>query len=104
MLPLIAYNLLSSIDLLAESGKLLAEKAIKDFTVNESNLTKALRMNPILVTALNPIIGYTKAAEIAKKAYQEGRPIIDVAAQETDITREELESLLDPIKLTNGGL
>ena len=104
MLPLIAYNLLSSVDLLAESGKLLAEKAIKDFTVNESNLTKALRMNPILVTALNPIIGYTKAAEIAKKAYQEGRPIIDVAAQETDITREELESLLDPIKLTNGGL
>ena len=104
MLPLIAYNLLSSIDLLAESGKLLAEKAIRDFTVNESNLTKALRMIPILVTALNPIIGYTKAAEIAKKAYQEGRPIIDVAAQETDITREELESLLDPIKLTNGGL
>ena len=104
MLPLIAYNLLSSIDLLAESGELLAEKAIKDFTVNESNLAKALRMNPILVTALNPIIGYTKAAEIAKKAYQEGRPIIDVAAQETDITREELESLLDPIKLTNGGL
>tara|TARA_Y100001970_G_scaffold3924_1_gene4513 strand:+ start:2128 stop:3522 length:1395 start_codon:yes stop_codon:yes gene_type:complete len=104
MLPLIACNLLSSINLLSNGIRLLADKAIKDFTVNESNLRKALRNNPILVTALNPIIGYTKAAEIAKKAYQQNRPIIDVAVEETDITLEELTKILDPIKLTKGGL
>ena len=104
MLPLIACNLLSSINLLSNGIRLLADKAVKDFTVNESNLKKALRKNPILVTALNPIIGYTKAAEIAKKAYQQNRPIIDVAVEETDITLEELTKILDPIKLTKGGL
>ncbi|MEM6302787.1 MAG: aspartate ammonia-lyase, partial [Pseudomonadota bacterium] len=63
-----------------------------------------LGRNPILVTALNPIIGYAKAAQIAKQAYASGAPIIDVAAQETDLSREELEKLLDPAKLTEGGL
>lgn len=104
MLPLVAYNLLSSIDILTNSANLLADKAIRDFTVNESNLTKALSLNPILVTALNPIIGYGQAAKIAKKAYAEGRPIIDVAMEETDMEREDLLKLLDPIKLTKGGL
>ena len=60
--------------------------------------------NPILVTALNPIIGYEKAAEIAKKAYKEGRPIIEVALEETDLSKSKLKKLLDPVKLTKGGL
>ena len=60
--------------------------------------------NPILVTALNPIIGYEKAAEIAKKAYKEGRPIIEVALEETDLSEARLKKLLDPVKLTKGGL
>ena len=64
----------------------------------------ALSRNPILVTALNPIIGYEKSASIAKKAYKEGRPVLDVAEQETDIPRAELEKLLDPAKLTEGGI
>ena len=64
----------------------------------------ALSQNPILVTALNPIIGYLKAADIAKKAYKQGRPVLDVAEEETDIDRGELEKLLDPHKLTLGGL
>ena len=104
MLPLIAWNLLSSINLLSNGTRLLADKAIRSFTVNESNLKKALHKNPILVTALNPIIGYDKAAEIAKKAYLQSRPIIDVAVEETNITRDELTKILDPIKLTKGGL
>jgi len=61
-------------------------------------------MNPILVTALNPIIGYEKAAEIAKKAYKEGRPIIDVAVEETNLSESRLKKLLDPSKLTKGGI
>ena len=104
MLPVIVYNLLQSIDLLTNASRLLAKKAIEGFTVKDENLKKALALNPILVTALNPIIGYLKAAEIAKTAYQSHRPIIDVAADMTDIPRHELERLLDPRALTAGGL
>ncbi|GAC13280.1 class II fumarate hydratase [Aliiglaciecola lipolytica] len=100
MLPMIALNLLSSIKLLSNSCNALADNAIRDFQVNQENLDKPLHKNPILVTALNPIIGYAKAAEIAKKAYKEKRPIVDVAAENTDISRAELEQLLDPMKLT----
>ena len=70
----------------------------------QANIDRALAKNPILVTALNPVIGYEKAAKIAKQAYKEARPIIDVAEQETDLPREELEKLLNPTKLTQGGL
>ena len=80
MLPVIAYNLLKSINLLAGAMNVLSAKGVKTFKVNKKNIAESLSMNPILVTALNPIIGYEKAAEIAKKAYKEGRPIIDVAA------------------------
>ncbi|OOV88054.1 class II fumarate hydratase [Oceanospirillum linum] len=104
MLPMIARNLLESIALLANASRLLADKAIATFTVNEDNLKQALARNPILVTALNPIIGYMKAAEIAKKAYKEGRPVLDVAEENTDLSREELSQLLAPEKLTRGGL
>jgi len=104
MLPLIARNLLESIQLLASSSRLLADKAIAGFRVNEPKLREALSRNPILVTALNPRIGYLKAAEIAKQAYREGRPIIEVALEQTDLQRSELEHLLDPNKLTEGGL
>ena len=72
--------------------------------MNEDKLQESLASNPILVTALNPVIGYAKAAEIAKMAYKERRPIIDVAEEQTDLPRSELESLLDPVKLTQGGL
>ncbi|WP_419148592.1 class II fumarate hydratase [Pseudoalteromonas 'SMAR'] len=104
MLPVIALNILQSIEILANSARLLADKAIASFTVNEDNISKALAKNPILVTALNPVIGYEKAAKIAKQAYQEGRPIITVAQEQTDLSEEELQRLLDPQKLTLGGL
>ena len=104
MLPVIAYNLLKSINLIAGSMKALSKNAIKTFKVNEKNLESSLSKNPILVTALNPIIGYEKAAEIAKKAYKENRPIIEVAAQETDLPKAKLLKLLDPKKLAKGGI
>ncbi len=104
MLPLIAYNLLESVRLLASVLRLLADRAIAGFAVNPERLAEALERNPILVTALNPVIGYEKGAAIAKKAYAEGRPIRDVAAKMTDLPREELERLLDPAELTRGGI
>lgn len=104
MLPVVAANLLESIELLSNISRLLADKAISSFSVRQDNLELALSLNPILVTALNPIIGYAKAAEIAKLAYKERRPIIDVANENTDLSVEELNKLLDPAKLTLGGI
>ena len=104
MLPMIAYNILHSLKLRANMSRQLADKAIASFKVNEASLQQSVTRNPILVTALNPIIGYLKAAEIAKIAYKEGRAIIDVAAEHTDLSREELSQLLNPAKLTEGGL
>ena len=104
MLPIIAHNLLQSIELLANSARLMADAAIAGFSVNDAHIREALQRNPILVTALNPVIGYDKAAAIAKRAYRECRPIIDVAAEETDLSREALESLLNASELTRGGI
>ncbi len=100
MLPLIAYNLLQSIELLSKACNQLADNAIASFSVNQTTIDKALARNPILVTALNSLIGYEQAAAIAKKAYKEGRAIIDVAEEETQLGRVELERLLDPKRLT----
>jgi len=104
MLPVVAYNLLQSIELLANASTCLADKAIKGFTVNEANINRALGRNPILVTALNPVIGYELGAAVAKKAYAEGRPVKDVAKEMTELTDEELDRLLDPAALTKGGI
>jgi fumarate hydratase class II len=104
MLPVIAHNLLESIRLLANVSRLLADRAIAGFEVNRARLADALERNPILVTALNPVIGYEKGASIAKKAYAEGKPIREVAARETTLSREQLDALLDPAELTRGGI
>jgi fumarate hydratase class II len=104
MLPVIAYNLLESVRLLASAVRALADSAIAGFQVNRARIAQALDRNPILVTALNAAIGYDKGAAIAKKAYAEGRPILDVAAEVTGMPREELKRLLDPAALTQGGI
>ena len=104
MLPVIAHNLLESIRLLSNVSRALADSAIAGLRVNTSHIAEALDRNPILVTALNPVIGYEKGAAIAKKAYAEGRPIREVAAQMTNLPPAELEKLLDPTELTTGGI
>ncbi|HET6807204.1 MAG TPA: class II fumarate hydratase [Frateuria sp.] len=104
MLPMIAYNLLQSIDILGNVTRLLADKAIAGFKVNRERVNQALAMNPILVTALNPVIGYEKGAATAKQAYKEKRPIMDVALETTGLSKEELKKLLDPTALTRGGI
>jgi fumarate hydratase class II len=104
MLPVVTYNLLQSIELLANASNCLADKAIAGFTVNTDNINRALGRNPILVTALNPVIGYEKGAAVAKEAYKQGRPVKDVAREMTDLTDDELDRLLDPAGLTEGGI
>ena len=104
MLPMLAHNLLESIGLLANVARLLADKAIAGFVVREDHIAQALNRNPILVTALNPVIGYAKGAATAKQAYKEGRPILDVARETTGLSEKELKKLLDPAILAKGGI
>ncbi|MEM1403036.1 MAG: class II fumarate hydratase [Pseudomonadota bacterium] len=104
MMPVVADSALESVEILANAMDILNGKAIAGFELIEENIQESLARNPILVTALNPIIGYAAAAAIAKKAYASGQPIIDVAEAETELEREQLTELLDPRKLTEGGL
>jgi fumarate hydratase, class II len=104
MLPVIAHNLLQSIEILANASRSLADRAIDGFTVRADNVRSVLDRNPILVTALNPVIGYEKGAATAKQAYKQGRPILDVAVETTGLPRAKLKALLDPAALTRGGI
>jgi len=104
MLPVIALNLLQSIELLANASRALARSAIAGFAVNPRQIAAALDRNPMLVTALAPVIGYDQAAAIAKRALAEGRPIREVAAEMTDLDEQRLAKLLDPAALTKGGV
>ncbi len=104
MLPVIAHNVLESARLLGNVTRLLADKAIEGFKVNEARAADLVEKNPILVTALNPVIGYEKGAAVAKQAYAEGRKLKDVALEQTDLTPEDLDRLLDPKKMTEGGI
>jgi fumarate hydratase class II len=104
MLPLIASNMLDAINLLSNAMNLLADKSIAGLKVRRERVAEALDRNPILVTALNPVIGYEKAAAIAKRAYAEGRPVLDVAIEDSGLAVAELKRLLDPALLTQGGI
>jgi fumarate hydratase class II len=104
MLPLIAHNALQSITLLGNAARVLADKAVAGFSVNRERMAELVEKNPVLVTALNPVIGYDKAAQVAKRAYAEGRRLKEVAAEMTDLSPQELERLLDPRLMTKGGI
>ena len=103
MLPLIAFDLVRSLELLARAATVLADKAIAGFRIRPERIKEALARNPILVTALNPIIGYERSAAIAKRAYAEGRPIREVAREMTDLSEDVLDRCLNPAQLTQGG-
>jgi len=94
---------LQSIEILALAARNFADKSVSILTVREDIIADKVGRNPILVTALNPLIGYDLAAKIAKKAYAENRPLIDVAKEMTDLSDQELIAALDPMKMTLGG-
>ncbi len=103
MLPLIAHDLMQSIELLGRAARALGERAISGMIYDVERMKAQLSRNPILVTALNGIIGYEQGSKIARQAYAEGRAIVDVALEHVDLSREELERLLDPETLTRPG-
>jgi len=103
MLPLIACDVEEATTLLSNGMRALADKAIAGMAIRKDRVAEALDRNPILVTALNPVIGYEAAAAIAKRAYAEGRPVLEVACEDTGIPESELRRVLDPSALTKGG-
>jgi len=103
MLPVVAHNLLESINILGNAARNLADKSVSRLSANKERIADMVGRNPVLVTALNPLIGYDNAAKIAKKAFKEGRPVKEVAREMTDLSDEELDKALDPIKMTKGG-
>jgi fumarate hydratase, class II len=103
MLPLVAHNLLQSIEILANAARNFADRSVKGLVVREEEIREMVGKNPILVTALNPLIGYDLAAKIAKKAYAENRAVLDVAKEMTELSEDELRKALDPMNMTYGG-
>lgn len=103
MLPVVAHSLLESIRLLNNAVRNLADQSVSQLVVCEEHIRSLVEKNPILVTALNPLIGYDLAAKIAKKAFAENRPLKDVARELCDLSDETLNQVLDPSKMTQGG-
>ena len=103
MLPMVAHSLLESIRLLANTCTNWAERSVSQIVVREDHIRSLIGKNPILVTALNPLIGYDLAAKIAKKAFAENRALKEVALEMCDLSSEELDKALDPAKMTKGG-
>ena len=104
MLPLIARNLLESIHLLTRVSRAFADKALAGTVANADTCRDSVERSPSMATALNPLIGYDKAAEIAKRSFQERRPVRELAREMTSLTPEQIESALDPRRQTEPGL
>ncbi len=104
MLPMVAHSLLESIRLLAAACRNLAQRSVSRIIAREEHIQSLVGRNPILVTTLNPLIGYDLAAKIAKTAFAENRPLLEVAMEMCELPKEELIKALDPAKMTQGGL
>ena len=99
--PLVGLNVMESQHLLFNGSKTLREQCIDGITVNTAVLTRYMETTVGIVTALNTVIGYEKATELANKAYASGKGIIEVIREEKVLTEAQIEDLLDPVKLTN---
>ena len=99
MLPVMAHNLLESIELLTTSTNVFEKKLINDLKANTEKLDESIQKNSILVTALVPVIGYDKSAEIAKEAMSQNKTIKEVLIEKNLISSEEIDELLNIEKL-----
>jgi fumarate hydratase class II len=100
MMPLIAHNLLTSIDLLTKGIAAFADKCVTGIEADEQRCKEMIEQSLAMCTALAPVIGYDRAAELAKQAYSSGRTIREVATEAQVLPEEELERLLDPASMT----
>jgi fumarate hydratase class II len=104
MMPIMAYAMLQSSDLLANSSRVLADKCVDGIVANEERIRELLEGNLMLATALAPAIGYDTAASIANQAFDEGKTAREVARERGVLPEEELEALLDPRPMTEPGI
>jgi fumarate hydratase class II len=104
MLPLIARNLLESIRLLSCAARVFADKAIAGLAANPETCRNYVEISPSMATALNPLIGYDRAAEIAKRSFTDRRPVRELAGEMTSLAPAEIEKALDPHRQTEPGL
>jgi fumarate hydratase, class II len=104
MLPMMAKNLLESIQLLAAVSRAFADKAIAGMTANADTCRDYIEISPSMATALNPLIGYDQAAEIAKRSFKERRPVRELAREMTKLSKAEIDAALDPARQTEPGL
>ncbi len=104
MMPIIAHNLFEMMHVIIGSVNAFIDKCVIGLEANPKKAAQWLANNPILVTALNPIIGYEKGAKVAKQSLTEGRPIVDVVVDLGYMTREDAEKALDAYKMTEGGI
>jgi fumarate hydratase class II len=104
MLPLTARNLLESIRLLAAVSRVFADKALAGLVANEDTCRDYIEISPSMATALNPLIGYDKAAEIAKRSFKDRKPVRALAAEMTTLSKAEIDAALDPARQTQPGL
>ncbi len=104
MMPLIAYNILYSIKILSNSCNIFVEKSLKDLKANEKKCKDCIEKSLAMITALVPKIGYDKAAEIAKEAYEKNKTIREILLEKKILSKKEIEQVLNPYKMTEGGL
>jgi aspartate ammonia-lyase len=100
MMPTMAYNVLQSISILTNMLRVFTDKCVKGLTANEKRNAFYAQSTVSLATALNPYIGYAKAAEIVKESVATGRSIIDIARDNKLLTEKEIEEILDPASMT----
>ena len=104
MMPLIAHNLLESIDLLAHAADTFTERCVVGIVANAERARELVERNIIVVTALNPHIGYDNGAIAAKEAFATGRNVADVVVEKGWLTAEQVAELLDLKRMTEGGI
>ena len=100
MMPVIAYNLLQSIDLLSNASVMFADKCIRGIEADRERCGEMVEKSLAMVTALAPLIGYEQAADIAGEAHTTGETVRVVARRRSGLSKAELEEALDPIRQT----
>ena len=104
MMPLIAYDLLQSIEILARVTRALDADCVAGIEANEERMRELIERSLAMVTALVPKIGYDAAAASAKEAMASNRTVREIALERKVLPREELDAVLDPWRMTEGGV
>ena len=103
-MPIIGHNILESIELLSNAAKTFAEKCVSGITVNRDKCSFYVENSMALATALNPHIGYDKAAAVVKESLQTGKTIKELVLEKGYLDKKKLDEVLNPKNLTRPNL